>query len=155
MPPTPQELSLLLHPLVPESIAHNTRVSCARTLPPTLLPSLLDVSTNPYLLLPQTLSNIRSISSLLLGISAGILGLESINGFLYYILGSLAVSVFIHFLLVEGQPETYFAGNGERGVDGKKGGTGAWREVWFGGGVLGEALSGYVLGWAGVGGLIR
>src|SRR3954451_6531339 len=27
MPPTSQELSLLLHPLVPESITHNTRVS--------------------------------------------------------------------------------------------------------------------------------
>jgi ER membrane protein complex subunit 6 len=106
-------------------------------------------------LLPQTLSNIRSISSLLLGISAGILGLESTNGFLYYILGSFVVSVFIHFLLVEGQPEKDFAGNGDRGVDGKKGGTGAWGEVWFGGGVLGEALSGYVLGWAGVGGVIR
>jgi ER membrane protein complex subunit 6 len=90
-----------------------------------------------------------------LGISAGILGLESTNGFLYYILGSLIVSLFIHFILVEGQPEKYFAGNGDRGVDGKKGGTGAWREVWFGGGVLGEALSGYVLGWAGVGGMIR
>jgi hypothetical protein len=62
----------------------------------------------------------------------------------------------IHFILVEGQPEKYFAGNGDRGVDGRKGGgTGAWREVWFGGGVLGEALSGYVLGWAGVGGVIR
>lgn len=32
---------------------------------------------------------------------------------------------------------------------------GAWRDVWFGGGVLGEALSGFVLGWAGVGGVLR
>jgi len=47
-------------------------------------------------------------------------------------------------------------GSGERGGDETgKSGSGAWREVWFGGGVLGEALSGYVLGWAGVGGVIR
>ena len=32
---------------------------------------------------------------------------------------------------------------------------GAWRDVWFGGGVFGEALSGFVLGWAGVGGVVR
>ena len=31
----------------------------------------------------------------------------------------------------------------------------AWRDVWLGGGVLGEALSGFVLGWAGVGGVLR
>lgn len=32
---------------------------------------------------------------------------------------------------------------------------GAWRDVWLGGGVMGEALSGFVLGWAGVGGVLR
>lgn len=32
---------------------------------------------------------------------------------------------------------------------------GAWKDVWFGGGVFGEALSGFVLGWAGVGGVLR
>ncbi|CAG8170206.1 unnamed protein product [Penicillium nalgiovense] len=32
---------------------------------------------------------------------------------------------------------------------------GAWRDVWFGGGVMSEALSGFVLGWAGVGGVLR
>lgn len=32
---------------------------------------------------------------------------------------------------------------------------GAWRDVWLGGGVLSEALSGFVLGWAGVGGVLR
>ncbi len=61
----------------------------------------------------------------------------------------MVVSILIHCLLVEGRPERYFAGSG--GSDG----VGAWREIWFGGGVLGEALSGYVLGWAGVGGVIR
>lgn len=32
---------------------------------------------------------------------------------------------------------------------------GAWRDLWFGGGVMSEALSGFVLGWAGVGGVLR
>lgn len=32
---------------------------------------------------------------------------------------------------------------------------GAWKDVWFGGGVFSEALSGFVLGWAGVGGVLR
>jgi hypothetical protein len=42
---------------------------------------------------------------------------------------------------------------------GKRGGyvlrSGGWRDVWFGGGVVSEALSGFVLGWAGVGGVLR
>lgn len=33
--------------------------------------------------------------------------------------------------------------------------SGAWRDLWFGGGVLSEALSGFVLGWTGVGGVLR
>jgi hypothetical protein len=32
---------------------------------------------------------------------------------------------------------------------------GAWRDVLLGGGVMSEALSGFVLGWAGVGGVLR
>lgn len=104
--------------------------------------------------LAQTLSNIRSISALLLGISAGILGLESANGFLFYLLGSCFVSALFHFVLAGGHPDKYFAGSGSRGEDGKSG-TGAWREIWLGGGMFTEALSGFVLGWAGVGGVIR
>jgi EMC6 len=67
----------------------------------------------------------------------------------------------VHFLLAEGQPGKYFPGNGDRQVDmnGKDGNgsssSGAWRDVWLGGGVLTEGLSGYVLGWAGIGGVIR
>jgi ER membrane protein complex subunit 6 len=38
---------------------------------------------------------------------------------------------------------------------GRDDGKGAWREVMFGGGLFTEALSGFVLGWAGVGGVIR
>lgn len=100
------------------------------------------------------MSNIRSISGLLLGISAGILGLESLYGFLFYLVGSCVVSTLFHFILAQGKPDTYFAGSGARSEDGKRG-HGAWREIWLGGGLFTEALSGFVLGWAGVGGVIR
>ncbi|EXJ54767.1 hypothetical protein A1O7_10108 [Cladophialophora yegresii CBS 114405] len=133
MPASPQELSMLLDPLVPESIQHNTRV----------------------------LSNIRSISGLLLGIAAGILGLESLYGFAFYLVSNTLISLLFYFLLAKGTPQRYFAGSaGSRGLNengkpGRNSGTGAWREIWFGGGLSTEALSGFVLGWAGVGGVIR
>ncbi|KIW22250.1 uncharacterized protein PV07_12156 [Cladophialophora immunda] len=133
MAPSPQELSMFLDPLVPDSLTHNTR----------------------------TLSNIRSISGLLLGIAAGILGLESLYGFGFYLLCNTLISALFYFLLAKGKPQRYFAGTaGSRGLsdDGKRGrneGTGAWREIWLGGGLFTEALSGFVLGWAGVGGVIR
>jgi len=53
----------------------------------------------------------------------------------------------------------YFPGNGEVeriDVDGKTVVTrrvGAWRDVWVGG--MGQAVSGFILGWAGVAGLLR
>ncbi|PLB36220.1 EMC6 family protein [Aspergillus candidus] len=144
MPPTKQELSLLINPLVPESVQHNNR----------------------------TLSTLHSLTSFLLGLTAGILALQSATGFIFYLLGTVFVSACFHFILVSGSPAGaggFFPGpNGgeiegldERGVirGGGKAGVvtrkGAWRDVWFGGGVLGEALSGFVLGWAGVGGVLR
>ncbi|RAL09684.1 EMC6 family protein, partial [Aspergillus homomorphus CBS 101889] len=142
MPPTKQELSLLINPLVPESLQHNNR----------------------------TLTTLHSLTSFLLGLTAGILSLQSITGFAFYALGTVLVSGLFHALLLYRSGGRgagwYFAGaQGEiRGLDGKSGvvrgdadGTpveilrrGAWRDVWLGGGVLGEALSGFVLGWAGV-----
>ncbi|PGH19188.1 hypothetical protein AJ80_04159 [Polytolypa hystricis UAMH7299] len=131
MPPTNQELSLLINPLVPESVMHNKR----------------------------TLTTLHSLTSFLLGLSAGILGLQSTNGFLFYLIGTIIVSFLFHAVLI-GFPRptgAFFPGTGElvgnngNGQDRK----GAWRDVWFGGGVMGEALSGFVLGWAGVGGVLR
>ena len=127
MPPTLQETHLTIHPLVPDSIQHNTR----------------------------TLSNIRSITSLLLGIAAGILGLESLNGFLFYFISQQLISSLFYFILVEGAAEKYFAGSVTEVRKDKDKRTGAWRDVWFGGGLFTEGLSGFVLGWAGVGGVIR
>ncbi|RAO69140.1 uncharacterized protein BHQ10_005152 [Talaromyces amestolkiae] len=150
MPPTRQELSLLIHPLVPESVQHNRRV----------------------------LSQLRSLTAFILGISAGILGLQSTAGFAFYFAGTLLVSGLVQILLLGpssssaiGGAGAYFPGasGGEiegiddfgkirahGGVDGKPvQRKGAWRDVWLGGGVMGEALSGFVLGWAGVGGVLR
>ncbi|KAN0077833.1 hypothetical protein V8E54_006137 [Elaphomyces granulatus] len=150
MPTTKQELSLLVNPLVPESVQHNNRV----------------------------LSKIHSLTAFLLGISAGILGLQSGGGFLFYLLGTVVVSGLLHIFVVRGAQRgagagDYFPGNGEIvGIDengmlapaptgstivtgGFASRKGAWRDIWFGGGVMGEALSGFVLGWAGVGGVLR
>lgn len=127
MPPTLQETHFTLHPLVPDSIQHNTRI----------------------------LSNIRSISSLFLGIAAGVLGLESLNGFLFYFISQQLISSLFYFILVEGSAEKYFAGSVKEIRKGKGKRMGAWQDVWFGGGLFTEGLSGYVLGWAGVGGVIR
>ena len=127
MPPTLEDTHFAVHPLVNESLQHNTRI----------------------------LSNTRSISALLLGIAAGILGLESLNGFLFYFISQQLISSLFYFLLISGQAEDYFAGSVTEIRKGKGKRAGAWKDVWFGGGLFTEALSGFVLGWAGVGGVIR
>ncbi|KPI34841.1 uncharacterized protein AB675_4849 [Cyphellophora attinorum] len=127
MPPTPAERSLYLNPLVPESVRHNT----------------------------TTVSQIRSLSSILLGVAAGILGLESQWGFLFYFVSQFFISGLIHFVLAKGSPGEYFAGSGTsvevpkpNGKGKSKEMAGAWRDVWLGSGLF-EGLSGFVLGWAG------
>ncbi|KAJ5219316.1 Transmembrane protein 93 [Penicillium cinerascens] len=150
MAPTKQELSLLINPLVPEAVQHNYRV----------------------------LSSLHSLTAFLLGLSAGILALQSTAGFAFYFGGTVLVSGLFHLFLIQRSggagAGAFFPGNGgeiegsvtmaKNGIvsmqlDGKKGGyilrNGAWRDVWFGGGVVSEALSGFVLGWAGVGGVLR
>ncbi|CAG7962297.1 unnamed protein product [Penicillium olsonii] len=153
MAPTKQELSLLINPLVPESVQHNNRV----------------------------LSSLHSLTSFLLGLSAGILALQSTYGFAFYFLGTILVSGLFHAVVIHRSggagAGSFFPGSngGEiEGVvevdektqavrmqlDGKAGSKkilrkGAWRDLWFGGGVISEALSGFVLGWAGVGGVLR
>ncbi|KAE8148517.1 hypothetical protein BDV25DRAFT_168380 [Aspergillus avenaceus] len=143
MPATKQEISLLINPLVPESVQHNNRI----------------------------LSNLHSLTSFLLGLTAGILALQSATGFLFYLSGTVVVSALFHVLLlsrsggqgagvffpgpnmgeIDGIDMKGFVWGGSREVSRK----GSWRDVWLGGGVFGEALSGFVLGWAGVGGVLR
>ena len=97
--------------------------------------------------------------------SAGILGLQAYYGFFFYLVGTLLVSFLFHAVLIGFDERSgggmgvgaYFPGSGELAErDGKAvRRRGAWRDNWVGGGVLGEALSGFVLGWAGVGGVLR
>lgn len=56
----------------------------------------------------QTLSNIRALTSSLFGVAAGVLGLESYPGFLFYLFGTFVVSVLLLVLKTEGKPKTYF-----------------------------------------------
>ncbi|BDD54588.1 hypothetical protein MAP00_000193 [Monascus purpureus] len=149
MPPTKQELSLLIDPLVPESVQHNNR----------------------------SLSTLHSLTSFLLGLTAGILSLKSYTGFIFYLIGTVIISGLFHLFLVSlskgGSAGVYFPGSSgeiegidEQGVIRSSSGgqgqggfvvqrKGAWKDIWLGGGVFGEALSGFVLGWAGVGGVLR
>ena len=93
----------------------------------------------------------------MLGVAAGILGLESQYGFLFYLISQLLLSSLVHFLLADGKPGLYFVGSGVAAQSGKgeRGEMeGAWRELWLSSGLF-EGLSGFVLGWAGVGGVIR
>jgi len=88
---------------------------------------------------PQTLSNIRNLTSSLFGIAAGALGLESYPGFAFYLLATLLTSLLIFLLRVEGKASKFFYR--------------PWGELWMGG--IGEGLSSFVLTWTLVYGLVR
>ncbi|KAK4188540.1 ER membrane protein complex subunit 6 [Podospora australis] len=68
----PSELELQISPIVQESLVHNTR----------------------------TLVNLQSLTASLFGVSAGILGLESYSGFLYYLIFSLITSALFYVVRV-------------------------------------------------------
>ncbi|THX81849.1 proliferating cell nuclear antigen [Aureobasidium pullulans] len=74
------ERELAINPVVQESMMHNAR----------------------------TVSNIRSLTASLFGVAAGVLGLESFPGFLFYALGSLVVSLLIFSLRANVQAKSYF-----------------------------------------------
>lgn len=61
----------------------------------------------------QAVTDIRSLTSSVLGVAAGILGLESLAGFVFYLLGSFFVGVLMLFLLADGKPSQYFRGSAD------------------------------------------
>ncbi len=124
-----QERELAIHPIVAESVQHNTQVP----LPSHPIPSSL-----PLILL-QTLSTLRSLTSSLFGVAAGTLGLESYLGFLFYLLGTLFVSALVHALLC--------------GRDGRRYFQSPVAELWAGDVVGG--LSSFVMTWTLFYGLVR
>ncbi|KZF25907.1 hypothetical protein L228DRAFT_215946 [Xylona heveae TC161] len=76
------EKDLAIHPLVPESIQHNN----------------------------LTLSQLRNLSASLFGVAAGILGLESYPGFIFYLVGTLLVSALVYLFPAKREPKRYFQG---------------------------------------------
>lgn len=110
------ERELQINPLVPESIQHNTK----------------------------TLQQLNNLVASLIGIGAGILGLESYPGFLFYAVFTLLTSALVYLLRVQGG-------------DAKQSGLGAYFvsgwTLWTGG--LVDGLSGFILTWTLVYGLVR
>jgi hypothetical protein len=141
------ERELQINPIVPESIQHNTKVrfpsSPIHTQPlpnsPPLLPSSaleIEKLTPPN----QALTQLHNLTASLFGIGAGILGLESYSGFLFYLLFSLLTTSLLYLFRVrpKGSTDVFFQG--------------AW-SLWTGG--LVDGLSGFVLTWTLFYGLVR
>ncbi|KAK9456808.1 Rab5-interacting protein-domain-containing protein [Dipodascopsis uninucleata] len=74
------ERKAALNPLSGESVKHNTKA----------------------------IYTIRSVTSLIFGVTAGILGLESYYGFVFYLAGTLFVSLLMFIFLANGSPKEYF-----------------------------------------------
>ncbi|KAI4231476.1 MAG: hypothetical protein L6R40_007726 [Gallowayella cf. fulva] len=108
---TTQERTLAISPIVTDSVAHNA----------------------------STLSNIRSLTSSLFGIASGILGLESYAGFLFYLAGTLLVSLLVWAILCRREAGRFFQSPGA--------------DLWAGEVVGG--LSSFVLTWTLFYGLVR
>lgn len=93
----------------------------------------------------RTLSNIRQLSSPLLGLCAGALCLESTTGFFFYIAGTLLTSLLIYLGPAQRQPQKYFGTSPNQ-----EGQTGmSWAIIWevTMGGVGIEAVMGFVMAW--------
>ena len=119
----------------------------------------------------KVLATVRSLTSSLFGIAAGILGLESYAGFIYYILGTLFVSLLIWLLRIKAS-QGRSAGQQQQKMDASgrpkaettiSGGTrgqslyfenAVW-ELWMGGNDLLGGLSSFVLTWTLFYGIVR
>jgi len=139
---TPSEQEYQIAPIVQDSVMHNTRVRS-----PTLgarLPSpvLLTVVGG------KTLSNLQTLTASLFGVAAGILGLESYSGFLFYLAFSFLVTGLFYGLRVA--PKA--ASSGKGALDTSRYFRGPF-EFWTGG--LSGGLAGFILTWTLFYGLIR
>ncbi|KAG9241147.1 Rab5-interacting protein-domain-containing protein [Calycina marina] len=114
------EQELQISPVVQESVIHNTKV----------------------------LVTLRNLTASLFGIGAGILGLESYPGFIFYVVFSLLTSALVYALRV--QPALARDPSGDAGIT--RFFKGSW-ELWTGG--IFEGLSGFVLTWTLFYGLVR
>ncbi|KAL3424789.1 duf786 family protein [Phlyctema vagabunda] len=116
----------------------------------TISGGLLASAAEAEMSLGNTLATLHNLTASLFGIGAGILGLESYPGFLFYIFFSLLTSALVYVFRV--QPA--FAKDAEQGGElGLKRFFGSGLELWSGG--LVEGLSGFVLTWTLFYGLVR
>ncbi|KAK9484504.1 Rab5-interacting protein-domain-containing protein [Lipomyces starkeyi] len=92
--------------------------------------AIYPVSTESLQQNGKTVYYIRSVTSTIFGVSAGILGLESYYGFLFYFAGTAFVSLLLFLLLARGQPTKYFI---------------SANDIWMGNALTG--LSSFVLTW--------
>ncbi|KAK3954877.1 Rab5-interacting protein-domain-containing protein [Pseudoneurospora amorphoporcata] len=124
-----------ISPIVQESVMHNTK----------------------------SLQNLQSLSASLFGISAGILGLESYSGFLFYIFFSLLTSLLMYMIRVvapfsSAAPKEYKENKGTgNGLGSGVGGVNKYFrggfEFWAGG--IMNGFAGFVLTWTLFYGLVR
>ncbi|KAK1834809.1 Rab5-interacting protein-domain-containing protein [Podospora conica] len=117
-----------ISPLVPESIQHNSK----------------------------TLYNLQSLTASLFGVAAGILGLESYSGFLFYLAFTLLTAVLFYALRVAPSSSGSASPSGKAGSGGMFDTSRYFRtsmEFWTGG-VLG-GLAGYILTWTLFFGIVR
>lgn len=108
----------------------------------------------------QTLYNLQSLTSSLFGVGAGILGLESYSGFLFYLVCSILTTLL--FYVVRIAPTGIPAAASSARKAGGVGGSGAFDtsryyrsgyEFWTGG--LLNGLAGFILTWTLFFGLVR
>ncbi|KAF7859545.1 hypothetical protein EAF04_008626 [Stromatinia cepivora] len=110
------EREMQISPIVQESVMHNTK----------------------------TLATLHNLTASLFGVAAGILGLESYPGFLFYIFFTLLTTTFVYVFRI--------APHMSKDTMGNRYFRGAW-EFWTSG--LVEGLSGFVLTWTLFYGLVR
>jgi ER membrane protein complex subunit 6 len=96
----------------------------------------------------QALTQLHNLTASLFGIGAGILGLESYPGFLFYLFFSLLTTTMIYVFRVMGKGGPGKRDKGDVEVFFRSG----W-ELWTGG--LVDGLSGFVLTWTLAYGLVR
>ncbi|TVY20255.1 ER membrane protein complex subunit 6 [Lachnellula arida] len=118
------ERELQISPIVLESVQHNTK----------------------------TLTTLRNLTASLFGVGAGILGLESYPGFIFYLVFSLLTSALVYAFRVRPAIIKNSTSGGKAGVGMERYFMGSM-ELWTGG--LFEGLSGFVLTWTLFYGLVR
>ena len=109
-------------------------------------------SVTNVLLSPQTLATLHNLTASLFGVGAGILGLESYPGFIFYLFFSLLTSALVYAFRVRPAIIQDSTSGGKAGVGTETYFRGAM-ELWTGG-IL-EGLSGFVLTWTLFYGLVR